>query len=118
MKLLSILLLAAILALAGCDNTKSTPRAEPNPAASGEDAKIKASLDKLSPEDRGLAQAQKRCPVTDQLLGSMGVPIKLMVNGQPVFVCCQACPKEALKDPDKTLQKVTELKKETAQKDQ
>jgi hypothetical protein len=115
MRFLPILLVATLLVAAGCNETK--PTADRNPAASGEDAKIRASLDKLSPEDRALAEAQKTCPVTDQPLGSMGVPIKVMVKDQPVFVCCSSCPKEAAKDPDKTLRKVAELKEKNAKKD-
>jgi hypothetical protein len=119
MRFLPILLVAAVLVAAGCNDAKPSAdrERERNPTASGEDAKIKANLDKLSPEDRALAEAQKTCPVTDQPLGSMGVPIKLMVKDQPVFVCCSSCPKEATKDPDKTLQKVAELKEKNAKKD-
>ena len=65
-----------------------------------------------------MAATQKFCPVLEgSRLGSMGKPIKLMLNGQPVFVCCAACPKEAAKDPDKTLRKVAELKDKNARKD-
>jgi hypothetical protein len=117
MRLLPILLVAAVLIAVGCNETKPTADRDRNPAASGDDAKIKASLDKLSPEDRALAEAQKTCPVTGEPLGSMGVPIKVMVKDQPVFVCCSSCPKEATKDPDKTLQKVAELKEKNAKKD-
>jgi hypothetical protein len=72
---------------------------------------IKANLAKLSPEDRKLAEAQKYCAVeNDDRLGEMGVPIKIMLKDQPVFLCCKGCKKEAEKDPDKTLAKVKELK--------
>ena len=36
--------------------------------------------------------------------------IKLIVDGQPVFVCCEGCTKRALAAPAKTLAKVRELK--------
>ena len=68
--------------------------------------KIRANLAKLPAEDRPLAEAQKTCPATEQPLGSMGVPIKVMVNGQPVFACCKACDDEMLADPAATLEKV------------
>jgi membrane fusion protein, copper/silver efflux system len=75
------------------------------------DAKIRASLAKLSAEDRALAAAQKFCPVLkDSRLGSMGTPIKVMVDGQPVFVCCKGCEKKAIAAPAKTLARVKELK--------
>ena len=87
----------------------------PAPAADVE-AKIKANLAKLSDDDRKLAEAQKFCAVeTDHRLGAMGVPIKVMVKDQPVFVCCKGCVQEAQADPDKTLATVKELKAKSAQ---
>lgn len=71
---------------------------------------IRLNLAKLSPDDRKLAEAQKTCPVTEQPLGSMGVPIKVMVNGQPVFGCCRSCDEEMLADPTATLEKVKRFK--------
>jgi len=70
----------------------------------------KANLAKLSDEDRPLAEAQGYCAVTSEPLGSMGPPIKLVVNEQPVFVCCKGCENSAKSKPDKTLAKVEELK--------
>jgi membrane fusion protein, copper/silver efflux system len=75
-----------------------------------EDAKVTAALNKLSPEDRALARAQKFCPVLGTRLGAMGVPEKVMLNGQPVFLCCKGCVEEARADPAKTLKRVGELK--------
>jgi hypothetical protein len=114
-RLFAILYLVVVLATAGCHEAKPTAGRDPNPQ---EDTKIRASLDKLSPEDRALAESQRRCPVTDEPLGSMGVPIKVMVNDQPVFVCCSSCIKSATKDPDKTLQKVNQLKESHSKKSQ
>jgi hypothetical protein len=76
------------------------------------EAEIKANLAKLPEKDRKIAEEQKLCPVTDERLGDpeMGVPIKIMVKDQPVFLCCKGCQKKALADPDKTLAKVKELK--------
>lgn len=68
------------------------------------------AMAELAPEDRELAEAQGFCVVTDEPLGSMGAPIKLIVDGQPAFVCCEGCKKKALADPVKTLTKVEELK--------
>ena len=64
----------------------------------------------LSDEDRLLAEAQGFCAVTAEPLGSMGPPLKLIVNDQPVFVCCKGCEKKAKSNPDKTLARVAELK--------
>lgn len=75
------------------------------------DTKVAAVLEKLSPEDRRLAESQKFCPIlTDSRLGSMGVPVKLMVDGQPVFICCAGCKKPALDKPQETLAKVKKLR--------
>jgi RND family efflux transporter MFP subunit len=68
------------------------------------EAKIKANLAKLSPEDRRLAEAQKYCVVQqDKRLGVMGKPVKIEVMGRPVFLCCAGCVDEAKEDPDRTL---------------
>lgn len=48
----------------------------------------------LGPSDQGLAMRQRTCPVTGDLLGSMGKPIKVNVDGRTVFVCCQGCVEE------------------------
>ena len=114
------------LCCAGCvDEAKSEPekfrkRAEElkgrgasspaPPKPSKEEQKIQAALAKLSPADRVLAEAQKICPVTDEPLGVMGAPIKVLVKGVPVFVCCKGCDEEALEKPDETLKKVDEFK--------
>ncbi len=37
-----------------------------------------------------------------------------MIDGQPVFVCCEGCREDALADPKATLSKAAELKKATA----
>ena len=52
--------------------------------------------------------------VSNDRLGAMGPPSKLMVRGEPVFLCCDGCKKKALADPDKTLARVKELKAKTA----
>src|SRR5262245_44822451 len=54
------------------------------------DAKITQALARLPAEDRKLAEKQQFCPILpDNNLGSMGVPVKLMIENQPVFVCRQ-----------------------------
>ena len=64
----------------------------------------------LSAEDQALADAQKVCPVSDEELGSMGAPVKLIVKGEPIFICCKGCEKKINADPDKYLAKVADLK--------
>jgi hypothetical protein len=76
-----------------------------------EDANVKAYLAQLSTPDRRLAEAQKVCPVQKNRLGTMGTPVKVLLKGAPVFVCCTGCVKDAETDPDRTLAAATETKK-------
>jgi hypothetical protein len=78
----------------------------------GADTEIGKSLAKLSPEDRKLAQAQKFCAVQGKKsrLGSMGTPVNIMLKGQPVFLCCDACIDRAQADPDGTLARAEKVK--------
>ena len=56
------------------------------------------------------AEAQKYCAInTKGFLGSMGAPIKLMLAGKPVFLCCDGCTAKAQANPAATLAKVEEL---------
>ncbi len=80
-----------------------------------QEGEIKVALAKLSPEDRNLAEAQRYCPVLNKnRLGSMGTPVKVMVENQPVFLCCAACKEKALTDPKATLERVALLKRSRA----
>lgn len=89
------------------DELRSKGPSKPTaPKPSKEEEKIRNALAKLPPADRALAEAQKICPVTDEPLGVMGVPVKVMVKGRPVFVCCKGCDEEALDKPVETLKKV------------
>jgi hypothetical protein len=94
---------------------KPEPAAAPPAHPSARDAKaekITAALAKLSPADRKLAEAQKECPINEgSLLGSMGVPVKLTVQGETVFVCCEGCREAAMDDPVGTLEKVKHLRR-------
>jgi uncharacterized protein (TIGR03000 family) len=75
------------------------------------DKEVAANLAKLDPEDRKAAEAQRFCAVQEGIrLGSMGVPVKVTVKGQPVFLCCEGCEERAKADPDKTLDTVKKLK--------
>lgn len=84
--------------------------ATPEEAVAGAEAKVRESLAKLSPEDHKLAEQQKFCAVQNTVpLGSMGVPVKTMVNGQPVFLCCAGCTETAQANPERTLATVRDL---------
>lgn len=65
-----------------------------------------AALDKLSPQDRQLAEAQRHCPVTDMLLGAMGTPMRIDVEGQPVLICCPGCEARLRESPQSFLMKL------------
>jgi hypothetical protein len=111
MRLFLPLSLAAALFAAGCNDSQSPQPIAGGTKTSGSDAKIQAAMAKLTPEDRALAEEQKYCASQpDERLGGMGPPVKVMVKGQPVFVCCKGCTNDVLKDPDKTLKTVEELK--------
>jgi len=60
--------------------------------------------------DKELIEKQKTCPVTDQPLGSMGKPVRVVVKKRTVFLCCAGCKKKLLADPDKYLKKLDENK--------
>ncbi len=65
----------------------------------------------LAPEDRSLAEAQQYCAViSGNHLGAMGAPVKVLVKGQVVFLCCEGCREKALANPDRTLARVQQLR--------
>lgn len=110
------------LMLAGC-NAKQSDVTQPaagqstspgqKPAAqdsAGSDTEsVKAELAKLSPEDAKSAESQHACPVSGELLGTMGPPKKVDLNGKQVWICCDGCRKELESNSEKYLAK---LKKE------
>jgi hypothetical protein len=119
--------LAVPLLLVGCqDNPGSGPSkgagaqpahgpSKPNEAEDTE-ADVRRNLAKLDPEDRKLAEEQKYCAIeSENRLGEMGPPVKVMINDLPVFLCCKGCKKQAEKDPDKTLARVKELRAKAAE---
>ena len=109
----TLALLAAIplaLSTVGCG-----PSAAPPPVVekghgdhdhSADMEKMKAELAKLSPEDAASAEKQHICPVSDEMLGSMGPPKKIDVKGKQVWICCDACREALVTDPDKYLAKL------------
>jgi membrane fusion protein, copper/silver efflux system len=96
-------------ASAGPQSDKSSGTLRPSMTADDE-VKIRTALGKLDPNDRKLAEAQKLCPVLKSRLGSMGKPIKLILNGEPVFLCCKGCEQEAKEHPEETLRAAERLR--------
>jgi hypothetical protein len=64
-----------------------------------------------SAEDRLLAAKQRICPVTGEPLDSMGGPVRLVVEGRIVFVCCKGCEQPLRKEPAKYLSKLPAVAK-------
>jgi hypothetical protein len=81
------------------------------------DAKIAAALALLAPADRAFAEQQRFCPILPtSRLGSMGTPVKLTLDGETVFLCCAGCKAQANANPQKTAQRVKELRSQPAPK--
>jgi Cu(I)/Ag(I) efflux system membrane fusion protein len=99
------------------DSRPSTPAVErPAPAPEPKTAEVVLSEDDLKnieqlPEaDRKLALAQRICPITGAALGSMGVPVKIMLRDMPVFLCCKGCIGKAKRDPEETSRRLREAR--------
>jgi len=69
--------------------------------------KMHATLAKLPEADRAAAEKQHMCPVSGEMLGAMGLPIKVTVKGQDVWLCCAGCKDKLLADPDTYLAKLS-----------
>ena len=110
-----------IFGIDGCNTPKSDPVTPPaTPASEQADdhgdhatvdtdspmAKMMSGLKELSPEDYKSAMAQHMCPVSGEMLGTMGAPEKVDVNGKSVWICCDGCKDKLLADPDKYLAKL------------
>jgi Cu(I)/Ag(I) efflux system membrane fusion protein len=85
------------------------PKPEPKVAIATPTADDLKNIQQLSDEDRKLALAQRVCPITNTALGSMGVPVKITLRGQPVLLCCKGCIGKAKRTPDETLQKAVQF---------
>ncbi len=104
-----LFLSVVVIAVAGCnpapqkepETNASPPEKEPVAGNQSDAEKVNAELAKLSPEDRAQAQTQRVCPISGELLGSMGVPIKVTVNERSLFICCAGCEKDARENFDK-----------------
>jgi len=68
----------------------------------------------LSANDRALVQQQGTCPVLDGPLGGHGDPVKLMVDGRPLYVCCQGCVGQVEQNPYFFLDKVARNSRDVA----
>jgi Cu(I)/Ag(I) efflux system membrane fusion protein len=118
----TILLAVLTLAIYGCGSPSNDAEQTPSPPAGTSNAHgnhddhshddmdtMKAELAKLSPEDAASAESQHLCPVSGEMLGTMGAPKKIDVNGRQVWICCEHCEEKLLANPDEYMAK---LKKE------
>lgn len=67
---------------------------------------VVASLEKA---DEAAIARQKVCPVMGGELGGMGDPVKVLVGGQPLYLCCKGCLGKVQKSPEAYLQKAQQL---------
>ena len=111
-----------VLGLVGCSSnggSSTVPSTPPADAHAGHDHsghhadsndsdmdKMKAELAKLSPEDATAAERQHMCPVSGEMLGTMGAPLKIDVKDQQVWICCDGCKDKLLASPDEYLAKL------------
>jgi hypothetical protein len=68
--------------------------------AAEKNTEINVAFAELSAADRKAAETQKICPVSNQALGSMGTPIKVVVADRQLFVCCEGCVDKAKENFD------------------
>ena len=63
-------------------------------------AGARVSVKQATYSEDGVAVARQRvCPVTGEQLGTHGAPYRMIIEGQSVYVCCEACVQEVQKDP-------------------
>jgi Cu(I)/Ag(I) efflux system membrane fusion protein len=69
------------------------------------------NINQLEPPDRQLALLQQICPVGKEPLGSMGKPIKTIIEGETVFLCCKGCERTAQQRAKEIVRTVRELRR-------
>lgn len=120
--LLVVLGISVVLVTGGCNKASTTDQLGEGDSASATEqsaspagetasesegmAKMMEGLAELSPEDKESAMKQHICPVSGEMLGSMGTPIKVDVSGRQVWICCEGCRDSLLAEPDKYLAKL------------
>jgi hypothetical protein len=106
-----MLALGFSVVVAGCGSEKQvepvSQKSHSHDEHSAQDkTEVSEAFGDLSPTDREAATKQRMCPVSDQELGSMGTPIKVVVEGRDIFVCCQGCVDELKSNFDKYVAKL------------
>ena len=70
-------------------------------------AQLQVTLAALDQSDRALIARQRVCPVTGAELGGMGGPIKVLVGGRPLYLCCKGCLGKVQSAPEAYLRKAS-----------
>ena len=71
---------------------------------------LQVVLAELDPSDQARIARQRVCPVTGAELDSMGGPVKVLVGGQPLYLCCKGCLSKVKNAPEKFVQKANPVK--------
>jgi hypothetical protein len=71
-------------------------------------AGLQVVLAELDPSDQARIARQRVCPVTGAELDSMGGPVKVLVGGTPLYLCCKGCLGKVQIAPEKYLQKASQ----------
>jgi outer membrane biosynthesis protein TonB len=97
------------------ETPKAEPKADEAPKVEGPKAEAKTSkltndeiaeIKKLPAAEQDLALKQAVCPVSDEHLGEMGMPVKVTAEGKTFFLCCKSCEKEVKADPKAVVAKL------------
>jgi multidrug efflux pump subunit AcrA (membrane-fusion protein) len=93
------------VAIAGAFLIDAETRLNPALAAGYFGASKSASVSPSSstPVASAPAPASKTCPVSGKPLGSMGEPVRVVVDGREVLLCCSGCEPALRRDPGKYL---------------
>jgi hypothetical protein len=69
---------------------------------------LQVDLAELDQSDQARIARQRVCPVTGAELDSMGGPVKVLVGGQPLYLCCKGCLSKVKNAPEKFLPKASQ----------
>jgi YHS domain-containing protein len=89
------------------ESTKpEAPKGEAKADADKLDAEELAEVRKLPAAEQDAAIKQLVCPISDEHLGSMGVPVKVTAEGKTFYLCCKSCKKELDANPKAAIAKL------------
>ncbi|AMV38692.1 hypothetical protein [Planctomyces sp. SH-PL62] len=65
-----------------------------------------AAIKKLPADEQDAALKQAVCPVSDEHLGAMDMPLKVTAEGRTFYLCCEGCKKAVEEDPKAVIAKL------------